>query len=441
MNSHHSISGPRSTPLVDHILNAKKNRPTTPRGGDAEDTGRSSIRRFIQGVDAVNAESSRGSAASILFNRGLRFHKQKQMKEALAFYRRAAAQGHLKAMFNIGTIYVKGENGVEQDLEEAVRHFRLAARKGDKMAQFCLGMHYRRGLGVEQSDKKAIKYLTLSAEQNVPKAMHNLAVVLQNCRGPLRNEAEAVKWYMKASQLGEVKSSVNLGVMYAEGRGIPKDEKKAYEFYAIAAQQGDPFGMFNMSNALKNGCGVEKDDGKAVEYLRKASDNGHAKAQFNLAMRAIKKDSEAKDVGLSEEDALQLLEKAAKAGDARAKENLTIATARITSRSETSRSESRAMPTGRRPPPLSEKGKYVSILSTKDDSSLGLLEPRPTSAETKLPEPEPIVVVNPTGKPTDEAKNRVRAAAQRRREMRKKQEEEAKKTSSRKSLWPENEKE
>ncbi len=54
-------------------------------------------------------------------------------------------------MFNIGTIYVKGENGIEKDLEEAVRHFRLAARKGDTMAQFCLGMHYRRGLGESSS--------------------------------------------------------------------------------------------------------------------------------------------------------------------------------------------------------------------------------------------------------------------------------------------------
>ncbi len=115
-------------------------------------------------------------------------------------------------MFNIGTIYVKGENGIEKDLEEAVRHFRLAARKGDKMAQFCLGMQYRRGLGesssfqlqqestaimlfslslsvsttssmnchpiqgVEQNDKKAIKYLIMSAEQGHAKAMHNLAV-------------------------------------------------------------------------------------------------------------------------------------------------------------------------------------------------------------------------------------------------------------------------
>jgi len=212
--------------------------------------------------------------------------------------------------------------------------------------------------------------------------------------------------------------------------GIPRDEKKAFEFYAVAAQQGDPFGMFNMSNALKNGCGVAKDDDKAVEYLRKASDSGHSKAQFNLAMRVIKNEGGMKELGLSEDDALQLLGRAAKAGDARARENLTIATARMTSRSETSRSEPRQMPPRiRRPPPLSEKGKYVSIMQTQDDSGMRPTQTKPMPPpQEKLPEKEPIVVINPTGKPTNEAKNRVRAAAQRRREAKKKQQEaEAKK--------------
>ena len=42
-------------------------------------TGRSSV----MNPSPVTAESERGSSASIMFNRGLRFHKQKQMKEAL----------------------------------------------------------------------------------------------------------------------------------------------------------------------------------------------------------------------------------------------------------------------------------------------------------------------------------------------------------------------
>jgi hypothetical protein len=118
-------------------------------------------------------------------------------------------------------------------------------------------------------------------------------------------------------------------------------------------------------------------------------------------MRVIKNEGDMKELGLSEDDALQLLSRAAKAGDTRARENLTIATARMTSRSETSRSEPRRMPRGiRRPPPLSDKGKYVSIMQTQDDSGVRPTQTKPMPPPPeKLPEKEPIVVINPTGAP------------------------------------------
>ena len=65
----------------------------------------------------------------------------------------ARAQGHLGFLYDIGS----KEDGIEKNYKEAVRWYRKAALQEDAMARFELGRIYTRGAVVEKDEKEAIK--------------------------------------------------------------------------------------------------------------------------------------------------------------------------------------------------------------------------------------------------------------------------------------------
>ena len=87
-------------------------------------------------------------------------------REAVKWFRLAAAQGHADAQSNLGLRYTKGL-GVTQDYREALRWFRLAAAQGHAQAQNNLGAMHAQGQGVAASRVAAYALFNLS-EANDP---------------------------------------------------------------------------------------------------------------------------------------------------------------------------------------------------------------------------------------------------------------------------------
>ena len=82
--------------------------------------------------------------------------------EAVKWYRRAAAQGHASAQFNLGNMYANGQ-GVPQDYVEAVKWYRRAAAQGDASAQNNLGLMYEDGKGVPRDHVRAHMWFNMAA--------------------------------------------------------------------------------------------------------------------------------------------------------------------------------------------------------------------------------------------------------------------------------------
>src|SRR5262245_43486445 len=74
----------------------------------------------------------------------------------VAFWKPAAAAGHRRAQFYLGTCYEQG-HGVAQDETQAMHWYRQAAENGYPSAQYNLAFGYRHGLGVEK-DLSAAAY-------------------------------------------------------------------------------------------------------------------------------------------------------------------------------------------------------------------------------------------------------------------------------------------
>jgi TPR repeat protein len=81
--------------------------------------------------------------------------------EAVRWYRKAADQDNVNALFNLGVQYDKGQ-GVREDYTEAAKYYRKAADQGLGQAQFNLGLKYKIGQGVAQDCIQAHMWFNLA---------------------------------------------------------------------------------------------------------------------------------------------------------------------------------------------------------------------------------------------------------------------------------------
>ncbi|KAG0233310.1 hypothetical protein BGW42_007508 [Actinomortierella wolfii] len=257
----------------------------------------------------------------------------KDDKMAFSWYLRAAKNGHLEAMRQVGEMYSKGR-GTEQDEEEAARWNRLAderevpvlrddiktphndkalkkgdsntfswlrstlqkgylaaksnyqirqaAEGGDPKAQFNLGEMYRVGKGVEQSDTEAVEWYTMAANQGYPYAQFSLGMMYGLGRGVKQSDNEAVDWYTKAANQGYPYAQFTLGMLHEHGRGVKQSDTEAVRWYTKAAKQGDPEAQFNLGVKYDKGQGVEQSYTEAIKWYTMAAKQGNSEAQFSL---------------------------------------------------------------------------------------------------------------------------------------------------------------
>jgi TPR repeat protein len=123
--------------------------------------------------------------------------------EALAWYRKAAAQGNADGEFGVGAMYLSGE-GVARDLAEAYRWLLLAAERGHELATIAIANSY-----------------------------------LRAARGELASSpdpARAAEWLRKAAAFDSLAALDALAEAYRAGNfGLTPDAARASEYAARAA--------------------------------------------------------------------------------------------------------------------------------------------------------------------------------------------------------------
>jgi TPR repeat protein len=116
----------------------------------------------------------------------------------------------INAQHNLGVMYRDGQ-GVQQDLKQAVAWYRKAAEQGDAQAQCNLGCMYSKGQGVQQDFKQAAAWYQKAAEQGYAKAQHNLGVMYSKGQGVQQDFKQAAAWMQKAADQGHTKAHLCLG--------------------------------------------------------------------------------------------------------------------------------------------------------------------------------------------------------------------------------------
>lgn len=152
--------------------------------------------------------------------------------------RLAAANGDVRAQFEVAAIYTEGRV-IDQDMAEAAKWYERAAAKGFAPAQYRLGNLYEAGTGVEKDLEQARLWYQRAAESGNRMAMHNLAALYAGGQLGEQQFEQAAEWFEKAADRGMTDSQFNLGMLYARGLGVEQDFEQSYKYFALAARSGD----------------------------------------------------------------------------------------------------------------------------------------------------------------------------------------------------------
>ncbi|MEK9970143.1 MAG: hypothetical protein VW600_13470 [Ferrovibrio sp.] len=110
---------------------------------------------------------------------------EKDINQAIHWYRMAAEKGFSRAQANLAAIYLQGDEGVPVNYEEAHKWFAAAAVQNLAVAQYNLGLMYELGLGVEKNDARALGWYNLAAKAGQPEAIERLSQLVKNTEPPL----------------------------------------------------------------------------------------------------------------------------------------------------------------------------------------------------------------------------------------------------------------
>jgi TPR repeat protein len=235
---------------------------------------------------------------------------------AIAWYFKAASQGHVEAQANLGALFLEeaANRDSASNAEKARTWLTKAATQGNAQAMYHLGLLLRHGYGTERKSKAAYGWFEAAANQKYyaalnqlgelameggdavaaagffrqgaergdPKAQCNLGRCFTEGVGLARDPLQAVRWFVAAAEQDFAEAQYRLGMMFLDAKSGTQDFKQAQRWFQQAATRGDAKAQYEAAEGFRTGRGTKADFGRAIAFYRMAADQGHVKAQFGL---------------------------------------------------------------------------------------------------------------------------------------------------------------
>ena len=247
-------------------------------------------------------------------------------KKAEEYYLSAAKKGHTEAQYTLAKFYSNGcgysvedvmnmrivkVEVIEKDPGKAVKWWTKAAQQGHVKSMVELGNCYLDGNGVKKNPAEAIKWWTTAADHRHVASMARLGDLYRDGKDVDRNMTEAIKWWTKAADYGDEESMVKIGRCYEKGDGVEKDLDEAVKWWQMAideggrdfqknyaslceyvssyqkAKKGDPEEIYKLGRKYMDKSKKEDENDpnaiEAVALYRKAAELGSANAMYQLS--------------------------------------------------------------------------------------------------------------------------------------------------------------
>jgi len=272
-------------------------------------------------------------------------------REAVTYYKIAAAKGHAPSIANLAWMYHNGF-GITTDFQQGILHAHRATETQNNSAQFFMSLIHATGHGVDKDlgmaqewadaaaangntdaqlfralltigtrqsqklDQVALEWLEASARNENMAAIETLARIHLHGVGMDQDVAKALHWYEQAALVGHPPALLALGEIYEMGILDPQkrpDYAKAYAYYERAANRGSAEGMTLLGKLQLSGMGDldQRDFRDAMKSFRDAERAGSASAVTQIAIMHLEGNGVKKDP----HRAMECFQRAAEGGD------------------------------------------------------------------------------------------------------------------------------
>ncbi len=212
--------------------------------------------------------AERGSTFARMERDGLTFLPRATQRELNRFRLRAAAQGDVGAMYELGSSYLHGR-GVSKNPGRAARWLLEAAESGHDKAWSGLDDLADDGF-VRARD--VVPHLRRAARAGDAQAQVLFGWRLENAKGARRNRKEALRWYRKAVRQGRSEPWLWLGNAYRKGLGARQSWPRALDCYRRAAAGGESRAFAWLVEYYEGNCGAPRDARAVAAWLRRAEE-------------------------------------------------------------------------------------------------------------------------------------------------------------------------
>lgn len=153
------------------------------------------------------------------------------------------------------------------------------AVSGDMKAEYELGNMYYKGEGTDKNVQEAIAWWEKSGEQGYLAAQENLVYIHNSDKESTADFNKFLYWLKKASHQGSADMQFLLAYMYSSGEKIVKDEKKAFYWASKASEQNHSNAQFILGYMYCHAFGVAQDLNKCASLTKHFYLSGNEKAK------------------------------------------------------------------------------------------------------------------------------------------------------------------
>jgi TPR repeat protein len=146
---------------------------------------------------------------------------RKDRKQAVRFLKQAAANKYPYAEYDLAVCYELGQGGLPKDPKAAFLWYRRAAEDGDVDAMTEVGRCYYHGLGTKKDFAKSFAWYGRAADLGASDAQYALGVAYEYGEGVEKNARTAREWYKRAAKQGDIEAAKALAEL-KEGANTSK---------------------------------------------------------------------------------------------------------------------------------------------------------------------------------------------------------------------------
>jgi len=195
----------------------------------------------------------------------LQIKQEEQQRQKEEQMQNAAALGDSQAQFDWGDLLCK-----KNDHKQGVAWFQKAAEQGHTEAQYELGSCYYNGLGFEKNNTQAIFWLKKATGQGHKEA-EKLALQIKQEEAQRQKEEQM----RNAAVQGDSQAQFDWGDLLCK----KNDYEQGVSWFQKAAEQGHAEAQYKLGFSYYNGIGIKKDFDQTIYWAKKASEQGHKEAK------------------------------------------------------------------------------------------------------------------------------------------------------------------